>query len=81
MSPHELINAPLGKKSAYVSHYQRDLLFPLPRQAKRAEINLQGALPFIGHDIWNSFELSWLNAKGKRWWQQRNSFFLVSRPI
>ena len=61
----QLKHAPLGKKSAYISHYQRDLLFPIPRKLKREEIGIIGTLPFSGHDIWNGYELSWLNAKGK----------------
>lgn len=60
-----LTNAPLGKKSAYISQYDASLLFPIPRQGKRDEIGVQGALPFKGQDIWTGFELSWLNAKGK----------------
>lgn len=61
----ELINAPLGKKTPYVSYYQRDLLCPIPRQTNRNAIGVIGPLPFQGSDIWNGFELSWLNAKGK----------------
>lgn len=57
--------APLGKKSTYESHYQPGLLFPIPREAKRKEIGITGALPFKGIDIWNAYELSWLNEKGK----------------
>lgn len=60
-----LANAPLGKKSAYISEYQPDLLFPIPRQLKRDEINIHGELPFVGADIWNGYEISWLNNKGK----------------
>lgn len=61
-----LAQAPLGKKSAYVDSYQPDLLFPIPRQAKRQEIGIdESALPFVGVDIWTGFELSWLNQKGK----------------
>lgn len=60
-----LSQAPLGKKSAYISTYQPDLLFPIPRQLKRDEIGIHGALPFHGADIWNAFEISWLNRKGK----------------
>ncbi len=60
-----LDNSPLGKTSTYISHYQRDLLFPIPRQTKRDEIGIHGTLPFVGDDIWNAYEISWLNAKGK----------------
>ncbi|MDF3885439.1 NADPH-dependent 7-cyano-7-deazaguanine reductase QueF [Cupriavidus basilensis] len=59
--------SPLGKPSAYKTEYDPTLLFPIPRQPKRTEIGLaEGrALPFFGVDIWNAYELSWLNMKGK----------------
>lgn len=57
--------APLGKKSAYESQYNPSLLFPVPRSLKREELGITGSLPFKGLDIWNGFELSWLNSKGK----------------
>ena len=57
--------SPLGKASAYVDQYDRSLLFPLPRAAKRAETGIEGSLPFMGADLWMAFELSWLNPKGK----------------
>lgn len=55
----------LGKKSTYLSQYQPDLLFPVCRQEKREELGITGALPFKGSDIWNAYEISWLNPKGK----------------
>ncbi len=57
--------SPLGKETTYISEYQRDLLFPIPRKGKRDEIHVPQILPFKGVDIWNAFELSWLNSKGK----------------
>lgn len=60
-----LAEAPLGKKTTYVSHYQPDLLFPIARKTNRARLGLIGALPFKGVDVWNAYELSWLNSKGK----------------
>jgi 7-cyano-7-deazaguanine reductase len=61
-----LHDAPLGKKTKYIQTYTPDLLFPIPRSLARDKIGLQGnLLPFDGVDIWNGFELSWLNAKGK----------------
>jgi 7-cyano-7-deazaguanine reductase len=33
---------------------------------KRSEIGIvDAALPFVGEDLWNAYELSWLNPKGK----------------
>lgn len=57
--------SPLGKVSAYISEYDPSLLFPIPRQGKRDEIGITGKLPFMGMDIWNGYELSWLNLRGK----------------
>jgi len=55
----------LGQPTTYVSRYQPDLLFPLSRQEKRAELGIRQTLPFQGADIWHGYELSWLNASGK----------------
>lgn len=60
-----LKHAPLGKQSSYISHYQPNLLFPISRLSKRNEIGISSTLPFHGNDIWNAFEVSWLNTKGK----------------
>ena len=57
--------SPLGKSSAYQSQYAPELLFPIARQQKRDELGLTGTLPFFGVDIWNAYELSWLNMRGK----------------
>ncbi len=61
----ELAAAPLGKKSTYINVYTPSLLFPVPRKVKRDEIGITQSLPFKGYDLWNGFELSWLNSKGK----------------
>jgi 7-cyano-7-deazaguanine reductase len=58
-------HSPLGKNSAYQTQYAPELLFPIPRQQKRDELGLTGTLPFFGVDIWNAYELSWLNMRGK----------------
>ncbi len=57
--------SPLGKTSAYETSYAPELLFPIARQQKRDELQLTGTLPFFGVDIWNAYELSWLNLRGK----------------
>lgn len=58
---------PLGQASRYPDQYDPGLLFPIPRLKNRLKLNLQENqnLPFVGVDIWNAFELSWLNKKGK----------------
>jgi 7-cyano-7-deazaguanine reductase len=55
----------LGKKSSYTDTYDRSKLFPIPRQPKRDELGISSTLPFYGHDLWNHYEVSWLNEKGK----------------
>jgi len=58
--------SPLGRPVAYRDTYAPELLFPIPRQAKRDEIGVRAeALPFVGEDVWNAYELSWLNPRGK----------------
>ena len=55
----------LGKKTEYDPHYYPDKLFPIPRKGKRDEIGVPDELPFLGFDLWNHYEVSWLNEKGK----------------
>ncbi len=56
--------SPLGKSSTYTEKYDPTLLFPIPRIQKRQEIGIDEELPFIGVDIWNAYEISWLNKRG-----------------
>ena len=56
----------LGRDVAYPSTYDAGLLFPIPRLAGRNSIGIGGhTLPFLGHDRWHAYELSWLDARGK----------------
>jgi 7-cyano-7-deazaguanine reductase len=73
-SPNIPITVPLGKDVAYPKGYDASLLFPMPRLDARLTLDLTtlpgsattmpGALPFKGFDLWNAYELSWLNPKG-----------------
>jgi 7-cyano-7-deazaguanine reductase len=58
-------HSPLGKHTVYADRYDPSLLFPIPRQAKRDEIGIHEPLPFHGVDVWNAYELSWLDMHGK----------------
>jgi 7-cyano-7-deazaguanine reductase len=58
-------NSSLGKTVRYVGQYDAGLLFPITRADKRLEMGIDGTLPFTGVDIWNSYEFSWLDARGK----------------
>lgn len=64
-SPSNPEQSELGKKSAYDTNYNPEKLFPIPRELKREEIGISGSLPFFGFDLWNHYEVSWLNEKGK----------------
>lgn len=57
--------SPLGKPATYQTRYDPSLLFPIARQGKREELGISGTLPFFGIDIWNAYEVSWLNLRGK----------------
>ena len=57
--------SPLGKPASYQAEYDPALLFPIARQDKRDELGIVGTLPFFGVDIWNAYEVSWLNLRGK----------------
>ena len=57
--------SPLGKPAPYIDQYDASLLFPISRAAKRTEVGISGALPFLGAELWTAFELSWLNLRGK----------------
>jgi len=58
---------PLGQATQYPDQYDPSLLFQIPRAENRLKLGIKEnqALPFVGVDIWNAFELSWLNLKGK----------------
>jgi len=48
---------PLGRRTPSPKRYDPNLLFPIERPAQ--------AVPMFGFDLWRSYELDWLNAKGK----------------
>ena len=58
-------NSTLGKATHYNDGYDRSLLFPIERAGNRAEIGVGEPLPFYGVDVWNAYELSWLDPRGK----------------
>jgi len=55
----------LGKRSNYESSYNPRRLLALPRESNRRALGLDGVLPFVGHDLWNHYEVSWLDTRGK----------------
>jgi 7-cyano-7-deazaguanine reductase len=60
---------PLGKSMPVPEHYAPDVLVGIPRLAGRESLGLGpvlvDALPFSGVDVWNAYEFSWLDARGK----------------
>ena len=66
MSFDNLDDLPLGKSTVYIDCYNPDLLRVIPRIEKRMLLGLgNNSLPFKGVDIWNAYELSWLDLSGK----------------
>ncbi|NCT56453.1 MAG: NADPH-dependent 7-cyano-7-deazaguanine reductase QueF [Legionella sp.] len=56
----------LGQATSYDAEYNPGRLFPIARGPKWQELGLDpDALPFVGFDTWNHYEVSWLNPKGK----------------
>jgi 7-cyano-7-deazaguanine reductase len=55
----------LGRAVDYPRHYDPGLLFPIARSVGRTALAVGTTLPFIGHDRWQAYELSWLDARGK----------------
>ncbi|MES2858444.1 MAG: NADPH-dependent 7-cyano-7-deazaguanine reductase QueF [Pseudomonadota bacterium] len=57
---------PLGREVAYPDRFDPGLLYPIPRHLGRDDLGIADApLPFIGHDRWHAYELSWLDERGK----------------
>ena len=61
----DIDHSPLGREVAYPQHYDATLLYPIPRVLGREAIGVAAPLPFLGHDRWNAYELSWLEPGGK----------------
>ncbi len=54
----------LGQSVKYSNHYDPSLLYPIERKQKRLELGIESSIPFDGADVWNAYELSWLNRSG-----------------
>ena len=67
MSEHEQVKqSPLGSGTVYVNRYDPELLYPIERNLNwKAKGIERTSLPFRGVDIWNAYELSWLDSRGK----------------
>jgi 7-cyano-7-deazaguanine reductase len=58
---------PLGKQVFSSPSYDTDQLRSIPRKIGREAIGIfsTSQLPFLGEDVWNCWELSWLDPDGK----------------
>jgi 7-cyano-7-deazaguanine reductase len=71
----------LGINVAYPRHYDASLLVPIARADNRRALGISGdKLPFCGADIWNAFELSWLDPQGKPQVARARFIFPCSSP-
>ena len=53
-------------KQEYVTKYTPSLLDPISREKQRKTLGIISKnLPFKGFDVWNAYEFTWLNHKGK----------------
>ena len=55
---------PLGRTTAYPEQYSPGLLYAIARTGNREALGLGVDLPFHGTDIWNAWELTWLDSGG-----------------
>ena len=58
-------DSPLGQPVQYIDQYSPELLHPIARSEHRDALGLSAPLPFRSVDIWNAWELTWLNSEGK----------------
>lgn len=55
---------PLGRATDYPERYSPGLLYAIARTDSRAALGLGVDLPFQGTDLWNAWELTWLDGAG-----------------
>ena len=66
-APNNHTGIPLGKSVPHRRNYDPGQLYPISRaEGRKAEGLSQGGFKdYFGEDIWNIYELSWLDSKGK----------------
>ena len=55
---------PLGQATAYPDQYSPDLLYAIARIDARGALGIDAEPPFHGVDIWNAWDLTWLDPDG-----------------
>ena len=61
----DIHDSALGKTVDYPAAYDAALLHPIARSLSRAALGIDADLPSVGFDLWNAYELSWLDMRGK----------------
>lgn len=56
---------PLGKDVDFPQKYSPDVLCSVLRSDARESLDLGSRLPFHGEDLWNAWELTWLDGSGR----------------
>ncbi|NDP22912.1 MAG: NADPH-dependent 7-cyano-7-deazaguanine reductase QueF [Paludibacter sp.] len=65
MKQFDLHDSILGKQAATPEKYDASLLFRIPRAENRVHYGIEASnLPFIGFDVWNCYEVSFLTDNG-----------------
>ncbi len=65
MKAFDLNDSLLGKKISHSDKYDATLLFRIPREENRVYYGLDSDnLPFVGFDVWNCYEVSFLTDNG-----------------
>lgn len=62
----ELDKIPLGRSVEYPTAYNPTLLFSIARDYKRLAYGILEPFPFDGVDIWNAYEVSWLEERTRK---------------
>ena len=57
-------SSPLGKSRDVPQEFDPSVLFTIPRRDARIERGISEDLPFDGFDVWNCYEVSWLDENG-----------------
>ncbi|MFT7246609.1 MAG: 7-cyano-7-deazaguanine reductase [Candidatus Azotimanducaceae bacterium] len=66
MADETVLRSSATPKTEYTTTYTPSLLDAVRREKQRASLGItEDALPFRGMDVWNAYEFSWLNTKGK----------------
>src|ERR1035437_9195560 len=65
MNPFNIHDTALGKAVSTPDKYDASLLFRIPRSENRVHYNIEDSnLPFVGFDVWNCYEVSFLTDNG-----------------